>query len=70
MADNRARFTVPGVSSEDEAGLIREELEELNGIREATVNVDTGEATVRYDGGALSEEEIKRSIRKVGYEVE
>jgi copper chaperone CopZ len=70
MGDNRASFTVPGVASEDEAGLIREELEELNGVREATVDVDTGEATVRYGDELLSEEEIKRSIRNVGYEVE
>ena len=70
MAENRATFTVRGVTSRDDVRRIRDELDTLDGVMETDVDADSGEANVRYDVDVLAEERIKITVRDMGYEVE
>lgn len=70
MAENRAEFAVRGVESEDDVRTIEEGLADLDGVMEAEVDSETGEASVRFDYDVLSEERVRRAVRDLGYEVE
>ena len=70
MSEHRADFVIGGLSSEEDAREIREELEEVDGVMSIELSSETGEADVRYDYDVLSEEKIKNTVRDTGYEVE
>ncbi len=44
-------------------------LRDMTGVASAEARVDTGEAIVTYDGGAVSETTLAREIESLGYKV-
>ena len=69
MAENRAEFVVQGLTSEEDAGKIREGLEGVDGVMAIELDPETGEANVDYDYDLIAEERVKRAVRDLGYEV-
>jgi copper chaperone CopZ len=69
MAENYAEFTVEGVDSESAAAEIERGLEAVNGIMEADVDGESGDAVVRFDLDLLSEERVRMTVRDMGYEL-
>ena len=69
MADSYTNFTVRGIDSEDEVREIDDELRNLEGVQMADVDHESGRVEVRYGEELISEEEIKSTVRDVGYEV-
>ena len=70
MAENRANFVIGGLSSEEDAQNVRQQLEDVDGVMSIELSSETGEAAVHYDYDILSEEKIKATVRDAGYEVE
>lgn len=69
MADSYTNFTVRGIDSEDEVREIDDELRKLEGVQMADIDHESGRVEVRYGEELISEEEIKSTVRDVGYEV-
>lgn len=70
MAENTADLVIHGLSSEKDAREIRDALDDVDGVMSMDIDPETGEAEVNYDYDLLSEEEVKRSVRERGFEVE
>lgn len=70
MAENRAEFVAQGLTSEEDAREIREELEGVDGVMAIELDPDTGEANVDYDYDLIAEERVTKTVRDLGYEVE
>lgn len=70
MAENTAEFVIQGLSSEDDAREIRESLDDVDGVMSMDIDPETGEANVNYDYDLISEEEVKRTVRELGFELE
>ncbi|MHB1587555.1 MAG: heavy metal translocating P-type ATPase [Acidiferrobacteraceae bacterium] len=61
---------VGGMTCASCAGRVERALEALLGVVEATVNLATGRANVRYLDGTLTETEIAKAISDAGYEAQ
>ena len=70
MSDSYLTLAVRGVESEDDARTLTDELQKLEGVQMVDVDVEGGQAEVRYGEELLSEEDIKSAARDAGYEVE
>lgn len=62
-------FHIEGISCAACVRRLENGLNDLEGVRSATVNFATSKATVEYDSNVLSDEEIKQRIRDIGYDV-
>ncbi len=62
-------FHIEGISCAACVRRLENGLNDLEGVRSATVNFATSKATVEYDSNILSDEEIKQRIRDIGYDV-
>jgi len=65
----RIDLAVTGMSCASCAGNVEKALRGLSGVREATVNLATGRATVLFDPRHISRAELVRAIRDAGYGV-
>lgn len=70
MADSFVEFTVRGLETEDEADEITDELRSLDGVQMVEIETESGRAEVRYGEELLSEEDVKGTVRELGYDVE
>lgn len=61
---------VGGMTCASCAVRVERALQKLPGVIEATVNLATGSASIRYLDGALTESEIAKAITDTGYEVQ
>lgn len=59
---------VRGMTCASCVGHVEGALKELNGVREAVVNLGLGTARVTYIPGVVSTSAMKRAVREVGYE--
>jgi mercuric ion transport protein len=50
--------------------IIKEEVEELEGVKTCAVSHKKGEAVVEYDEAQIALEKIEKTIQKEGYETE
>lgn len=62
-------FTVPGMGSNHCAGLIRTSLDRLSGIVDIQSNIANHQVTIVFDSGHLTQEVIRATIEKAGYDV-
>jgi copper chaperone len=44
-------------------------LKELNGVQEVDVNLEKGSASVKYEEGKVTEEDMKNAVEDQGYDV-
>ncbi|MCF6136732.1 copper chaperone CopZ [Pseudalkalibacillus berkeleyi] len=44
-------------------------LKELDGVKEVTVNLEKGEASVVYEEGTVNESDMKNAVEDQGYDV-
>lgn len=70
MAENTADFVIQELSSEEDAREIRAALDDVDGVMSMDINPETGEANVNYDYDLISEEEVERTVRELGFELE
>lgn len=70
MANSRATFTVDGVVSADDGEQIENALADLEGVQLAVVDVESREVEVRHGEELVSTEEIKSTVRELGYNVD
>ncbi|MGA7875610.1 MAG: heavy metal translocating P-type ATPase [Desulfoferrobacter sp.] len=61
-------FHIEGISCAACVRRLENGLNDLEGVRSATVNFATSKATVEYDSNVLNDEEIKQRIRDIGYD--
>ena len=64
----KKEFQVTGMHCASCAIDIKETLEDLNGVRAATVDYESGAASVEYDNDKLSQSEIIETISELGYQ--
>lgn len=62
-------LTVEGMSCMHCVGKVEKGLGGLQGVLSAKVSLEKKEATVRYDAGKVSPDQIKDKIREIGYQV-
>ena len=62
-------FQIEGMSCAACVRRVENGLNDLAGVRSASVNFATSRASVEYDENILSDEDIKQRIRDIGYEV-
>lgn len=60
---------IKGMDCASCASKLEKALQKLEGVKSANVNFGTETAKVEYDSGKLIEEDLKKSIRDVGYDV-
>ena len=60
-------FNVEGMSCGACEGAIRIAVKKLNGVEEVVASYDEGRVTVTYDASAVSTDDIKAAIKKLGY---
>jgi copper chaperone CopZ len=66
VASSRVEFTV---SKTADGAAIEDALRDREGVQLATFDADTGEVTVRHGEALISTEEIKETVRELGYDV-
>ena len=57
---------IKGMSCQHCVGSVKKALEDISGISQVSVDLDTDEATFVNDG--ISRDEIKKAISKIGFE--
>ncbi|MDA8234577.1 MAG: copper chaperone CopZ [Clostridia bacterium] len=60
---------VEGMSCGHCKASVEKALKGLNGVGNATVNLEAKNVTVEYDGSAVNVEAMQKAIEDVGYEV-
>ena len=66
--DQTRTLSVDGMSCEHCAQSVAEALEGVEGVAEATVDLDSAEATVSLDGN-VSHDRLAEAVAEAGYEV-
>lgn len=66
--DQRRTLSVHGMSCEHCAESVVEALEGVDGVSQATVDLDAAEATVSLDGN-VSRDRLAEAVDEAGYEV-
>jgi|LSQX01.2.fsa_nt_gb copper chaperone CopZ len=69
MLEKNVAFNVEGIVNEDTSDIIKNAVEQLNGILEVSVYPETKRVTVEFDEERLSEETIKGTIEDAGFMV-
>ncbi|HHO54390.1 MAG TPA: copper chaperone [Deltaproteobacteria bacterium] len=67
VATHTATFAVEGMSCGSCSITVRAAVDRLDGIASVEVDVDGGAATVTFDGGRVTAEQIARAITSSGY---
>ncbi|MGI6049688.1 MAG: heavy-metal-associated domain-containing protein [Acetivibrionales bacterium] len=67
MLEKNVAFNVEGIVNEDTSDIIKNAVEQLNGILEVSVYPETKRVTVEFDEERLSEETIKGTIEDAGF---
>jgi len=62
-------LVVPGMGSDHCAGIIRDSLNRLDGIKDISTNISNHKVRVSYDPGKTGSEAIRLAVEKAGYEV-
>jgi len=62
-------LVVPGMGSDHCAGIVRESIERLAGIKSVSTSIASHKAKVMFDPDAVGPEEIRRAVEKAGYDV-
>jgi copper chaperone len=57
---------IKGMSCQHCVGSVKKALEDISGLSQVSVNLDTGEAT--FDNDGVSREDINTAISKIGFE--
>ena len=68
-ASSTSTFPVEGMTCAACVGRVERALVRVPGVAEASVNLATERATVRYDGAAASPDALHEAVRKAGYDV-
>ncbi|WP_200840211.1 HAD-IC family P-type ATPase [Halorubrum sp. JWXQ-INN 858] len=68
MSSRRAHIEIGGMSCSTCSGTVREALEALEGVEEASVNFATDEGTVSYDPDRTDLAAVYAAIREAGYD--
>ncbi len=66
---SEANLSIQGMTCASCVGHVEEALREVEGVTEASVNLATERATVRYAPGAVSVADLEAAVREAGYEV-
>ena len=64
-----ATFSVGGMSCSSCANTVERTLSKLEGVESAKVNSSDSSATVVYKPGAVSPDQMKEAVEKVGYKL-
>ena len=64
------RLNVSGMSCGHCVEAVRKALTNRSGVRNATVNLDTGAAEVEYDESSVAPEQLVAAVRESGYEAQ
>jgi len=70
VANSRTRFVVADAESRPDREEIEDALEEREGVQLADLDLNSGRAEVRHGEALISDEEIRRTVEALGYEVE
>ncbi|MFO8050265.1 MAG: heavy metal translocating P-type ATPase [Thermoplasmatota archaeon] len=70
LENNRVHIHVKGMTCAVCVNAIRSELEKMDGIETADVNLGTETATVNYDPSKIDIKDMEETIENVGYEVQ
>jgi Cu+-exporting ATPase len=62
-----AELAVTGMHCGSCVALVEESLTELAGVSEASVDLDSGRAVVRYDPAALGVDDLSATVAEAGY---
>jgi Cu+-exporting ATPase len=62
-------LVVPGMGSDHCAGIVRESIERLAGIKSISTSIASHKAKVMFDPDAVGPEEIRLAVEKAGYDV-
>ena len=65
--EDRKLYTVKGMSCEHCVASVREELSEVEGVGEVSVDLESGEVAV--SGDAVSDEAVRIAVETAGYEL-
>lgn len=68
MAEIKKTFSVKGMHCASCVSIIERSLKEVDGVREATVNLATEKATVSYDPQKVSDEKLSSAVANGGYQ--
>lgn len=63
----RKTLKVTGMSCGHCEMSVKEELEELEGVRSATADHTTGDVEVAYEEGRVTDEQFKEAVEEAGY---
>ena len=69
MLENNIAYNVEGIIDENTASIIKDAVEQLNGVIEVAVYTETKRVTIEYDEERLSEDIIKGTIEDAGFTV-
>jgi Cu+-exporting ATPase len=63
-----SHLTVKGMTCSSCAKKIGRKLQGIDGVREAKVNHETGDVTVKYDEGKVAPQKMADAVKELGYE--
>ncbi len=69
MLENNIAYNVEGIIDENTSSIIKDAVEQLNGVIEVAVYTETKRVTIEYDEERLSEDIIKGTIEDAGFTV-
>lgn len=64
------KMTIKGMHCESCIKLIKMNFEDLNGIKNSSIDLKSGRASVDFDEGLTNKKEIAEAVRKAGYSAE
>ena len=65
----KTEFHVSGMTCEGCVGTVRRSLEALPGVAVSSINLETGQASVEFDGSRVREDNLIAAVRAAGYGV-
>jgi copper chaperone len=63
------RLVVRGMTCDHCARSVQRKLAATPGVKQATVDLQGGNATIDYDSGRVKPEDLANAVRQIGYEV-
>ena len=68
-AGKRIQLMVPGMGSDHCAGIVRESLQRLDGIKQINTSIASHKVNIEVAEGGPSAEQLKQAVEKAGYDV-
>lgn len=65
-----ANYIIKDIKTEKDKYLIEAEIECLSGVEDIKIHHKSGKCVIKYDDDVISESDIKKEIKKLGYRVE